>query len=241
MKDKKIKLFADGLKIDQFDIDFGVEVDGYTFNPSIFKNHGAKDYLNYSKEGVLNLYFTAGERDFSKSQIQFDKPSFIVFVRPPRPLISSEGIFLALKQESFQRTPLDGLKTMAYLKNIYEKKLADPCDDVLLYDNNQSVLETSQSNVFFVKGNELLTPKSNCLLAGIMRQFIIDHQADLSINVHQQPIHIDELSSFDEIFLTNSVQQIQLVRSVKHYPELRSNHFSRLLQQKVMERLQDGS
>ena len=49
MNDKKIKLFADGLKIDQFDIDFGVEVDGYT-NPSIFKNHGAKDYLNYSKE-----------------------------------------------------------------------------------------------------------------------------------------------------------------------------------------------
>ena len=52
MNDKKIKLFADGLKIDQFDIDFGVEVDGYTFNPSIFKNHGAKDYLNYSKELV---------------------------------------------------------------------------------------------------------------------------------------------------------------------------------------------
>ena len=37
MNDKKIKLFADGLKIDQFDIDFGVEVDGYTFNPSIFR------------------------------------------------------------------------------------------------------------------------------------------------------------------------------------------------------------
>ena len=52
MNNKKIKLFADGLKIDQFDLDFGIEIDGYTFNPSIFKNHGAKDYLHYSKKLV---------------------------------------------------------------------------------------------------------------------------------------------------------------------------------------------
>ena len=47
MKKNKIKLFADGLKIDQFDLDFGIEIDGYTFNPSIFKNHGAKVFLNF--------------------------------------------------------------------------------------------------------------------------------------------------------------------------------------------------
>lgn len=52
MNNKKIKLFADGLKIDQFDLDFGIEIDGYTFNPSIFKKHGANDYLQYSKELV---------------------------------------------------------------------------------------------------------------------------------------------------------------------------------------------
>ena len=46
---KKIKLFADGLKLDEIDQDFGIEIDGYTFNPSIFKNHGVKDYLNYCK------------------------------------------------------------------------------------------------------------------------------------------------------------------------------------------------
>ena len=46
---KKIKLFADGLKLDEIDQDFGIEIDGYTFNPSIFKNHGVKDYLNHCK------------------------------------------------------------------------------------------------------------------------------------------------------------------------------------------------
>jgi len=39
MNKKKIELYADGLNIDEFDQDFGVEIDGYTFNPSIFKKN----------------------------------------------------------------------------------------------------------------------------------------------------------------------------------------------------------
>ena len=47
---KKIKLFADGLKINELDDDFGIDIDGYTFNPSIFKKHGVKDYIEHSKK-----------------------------------------------------------------------------------------------------------------------------------------------------------------------------------------------
>ena len=50
---KKIKLFADGLKIEEFENDFGIDIDGYTFNPSIFKNQGVKDYLDYSKKLII--------------------------------------------------------------------------------------------------------------------------------------------------------------------------------------------
>ena len=39
------------------------------------------------------------------------------------------------------------------MKNILEKKLAEPCDDVLLYNIDQHISETTQSNVFFIKGN----------------------------------------------------------------------------------------
>ena len=51
---KKIKLFADGLKFDEIKENFGINVDGYTFNPSIFKNHGVKDYISHSKK-ILSL------------------------------------------------------------------------------------------------------------------------------------------------------------------------------------------
>ena len=47
---KKIDLYADGLNLENFDDQFGIEIDGYTFNPSLFKKNGAKDYLEYSKK-----------------------------------------------------------------------------------------------------------------------------------------------------------------------------------------------
>ena len=43
----KIKLFLDGPSIDQIrDLQ---NVDGYTFNPSLFKKLGAKDYIKFSE------------------------------------------------------------------------------------------------------------------------------------------------------------------------------------------------
>ena len=50
MNNKKIKLYLDGPSIEQINEKYEVQVDGYTFNPSLFKKNGAKDYLEYSKK-----------------------------------------------------------------------------------------------------------------------------------------------------------------------------------------------
>jgi len=46
----KITVFADGPKIDEIGINLPVEIDGYTFNPSLFRKNNAEDYLAYSNE-----------------------------------------------------------------------------------------------------------------------------------------------------------------------------------------------
>ena len=46
----KIKLFADGPTLDQLKTSDNSLINGFTFNPSLFKKNGAKDYLHYSKE-----------------------------------------------------------------------------------------------------------------------------------------------------------------------------------------------
>ena len=35
MSNKKIDLYADGLTLGEFNKDYGITIDGYTFNPSI--------------------------------------------------------------------------------------------------------------------------------------------------------------------------------------------------------------
>lgn len=88
---KKIKLFADGLNINEFDDDFGIEIDGYTFNPSLFKKNGAKDYLDYSKKIIEKCnskpvsleVFADDEQQMIDQAIILDSLGTNVFVKIP--------------------------------------------------------------------------------------------------------------------------------------------------------------
>ena len=53
MNNKKIKLYLDGPSTEQIKEDHKIQIDGYTFNPSLFKKNGAKDYLEYSKKNTF--------------------------------------------------------------------------------------------------------------------------------------------------------------------------------------------
>ena len=70
---KKIKLFIDGPKLDEIPKKFEIEVDGYTFNPSLFKKNGAKNYLDYCNEIIK----TCGDKPVSLEVIADDENNII--------------------------------------------------------------------------------------------------------------------------------------------------------------------
>ena len=47
---KKIKIYADGPELDQINKKIIFDIDGYTFNPSLFRKLGAKNYMNFCKK-----------------------------------------------------------------------------------------------------------------------------------------------------------------------------------------------
>ena len=47
---KKIQLYIDGPNLDEINKTYSLDIDGFTFNPSLFKKNGAKNYLDYSKK-----------------------------------------------------------------------------------------------------------------------------------------------------------------------------------------------
>ncbi len=72
----------------------------------------------------------------------------------------------------------------------------------LLEDPDGNICEGTGSNIFFVKDNELYTPKPVNMLRGISRQYLIDLAKKNKIQVHEVEIKKENLSEFSEAFFT---------------------------------------
>jgi len=105
-------------------------------------------------------------------------------------------------------------------------------DDVLLLNDEGNIVEATSSNVFVVKGNDILTPSlSYGCVDGIMRKQVIKLAAHLHLNVDADAnIKPYDLTNMDEVFLTNAVSGL---RYVSGYSKRR--YFKRVSQKLVWE------
>ena len=193
---------------------------------------------NQVKESILNFYLTPGNRDEDPSSVQMNSPFFLMVNRVWPNYKSDYSIKLELRQESFKKTPLDRFKTLSWMKNILEKRLSPDSDDVLLYDEDGNLLEASRANVYFVKEKTIYTPKSSVVLPGVIRQFLIDNQNSLGVEIKESPIGIQHLSDFDEIFLSNALRGVFLVKDFTRFPGLVSGDVSKRVQAQFLNLLQ---
>ncbi|NBA93561.1 aminotransferase class IV [Pseudomonas sp. R5(2019)] len=91
----------------------------------------------------------------------------------------------------------------------------DAFDDVLFLSTTDTVCESSGSNVFFVKGNQLITPTTEMALAGITRRVIIDELSHtLDLQIVQRDISSSELGHFDGAFLCGTAMEITEVSRI---------------------------
>jgi branched-chain amino acid aminotransferase len=98
--------------------------------------------------------------------------------------------------------------------------------EVLLVDHQGKITEGSRSNVFFVKGNELLTAPPEKILMGITRQKAIRLAKNLSIKVNEREIDLAEMSNYDAAFITGTspkILPIKKVDSIKNFEQVTFN------------------
>ena len=91
------------------------------------------------------------------------------------------------------------------------------CNDALMLDSKGYIAETTSSNIFFVKDNELHTPIADSFLNGITRLTIIELAKANGINVVERRIFENELQDFTEVFVTGtSVEVTGVIQIAKH-------------------------
>lgn len=184
---------------------------------------------NQNPSFVIKIIITRGE-----SERGYAMPAL---AQPNRVLISSdfpiypesnfiEGVKLHLCSLRLSHQPmLAGIKHLNRLENVIaraEWQDSTMVDGVLL-DAKDAVIECTASNIFARFGTELLTPDlSNCGVAGVTRQRILELAGNLSLQASVSHISLSRLMQADEIIICNSLFGTWQVRefNYQYWPQL---------------------
>lgn len=85
--------------------------------------------------------------------------------------------------------------------------------EVLLVNHEGKITEGSRSNIFFVKGNSIVTAPDSMVLGGITRDKVIAICKRSGYPVELRCATVDELKTFDAIFITGTSPCVLPVKS----------------------------
>ena len=86
--------------------------------------------------------------------------------------------------------------------------------DALMLDWQGRVAECTGANVFFIKDGQVHTPMADCFLDGITRRTVIDLCKKRGFEVVERRIMPEELSSFNECFITGTAAEVTPVAEI---------------------------
>lgn len=102
-----------------------------------------------------------------------------------------------------------------YIKAAQEAKKKGG-DDALMLTVGSKVSETTISNIFWIKGNQVFTPSVNCdLLPGVTRSILIKLiDQDSELRLIEGAFGLEDVYSAEAVFCTNSVMEMKSVSGV---------------------------
>lgn len=182
---------------------------------------------NQLSDGYFRLTISAGEAELGLPQSDYTDPTVVLMAKPLPPIKSiiewSKGkIAVCLKTR--RNTPEADIryKSLHYMNNVLAKRelrlnYADyfaNAEGLMLNEAGQ-LTEGIVSNVFFRKGNTVYTPHiSTGILPGITRAFVMALCEQENIEAIEGYYGFENLLSADEIWLTNSIQEIVPVTTI---------------------------
>ncbi len=122
----------------------------------------------------------------------------------------------------FARKSMDAfsnLKTANYLAYVLADKYASEkaVNECLVLNTENKICDASKANIFLVKKNEVFTPAlhQGCV-SGVMRRLVIEELKKAGYTLYQKEVDEKMLFESDEVFLTNSINDIRWVGSFRN-------------------------
>nr|WP_281347616.1 aminodeoxychorismate lyase [Marinicella rhabdoformis] len=157
----------------------------------------------------LTLFRQAKGRGYAAQH----KDSDWILQSSPLPHENKKPFHLGLAQLQLAEQPcLAGIKHLNRLEQVFLARELQQSrfDEMLVCAQSGELIESVSQNVVLLKDDELYTPKTTrCGVSGVGLAWLKSHVTVKSVN-----IQVSELSSFDGLFLINSVRGISSVESV---------------------------
>jgi branched-subunit amino acid aminotransferase/4-amino-4-deoxychorismate lyase len=168
---------------------------------------------------IMKLIELNGDKDYRIKISIFMEDNVSIIIRLSDLNLSKSP--RSLKMSYFQPDlTLSKFKTNNYLTKFLNLQLVkkDKFDDVLFIDEKNRLLETAIANIFFVSGNEIITPSLNFpILPGTARKEVIQKIALSNYSITESEISVRHLIDLDYCFLTNSVHGIVAIKSIDFF------------------------
>ena len=172
---------------------------------------------NNLQTGNLKIVFHYGsgewEKNFKAYQIPYSYPTEENYI---------EGVTTGIYK--FTR-PNPEIKTWIgeFKEKVIQIKEENSWFETILQNENGTITEGSQSNVFVIKGNKIYTAPSGLVLEGITRKKIMIISEEEGFEVKEKEFDSDFLHSSDAVFLTGTSPKVVPVRQIGD-KEFKVNH-----------------
>ncbi|WP_312117765.1 aminodeoxychorismate lyase [Brevibacillus reuszeri] len=174
---------------------------------------------NELRDAYVRLSVTAGAEGVGLVADGYERPALFVFAKPvaalqdpPRPKKLQTLSLARQTAEGHQR-----FKSHNYLNNALARQELGAKPDVegLFLTHDGYLAEGIVSNLFWIKDGSLFTPALDTgILDGVTRQHVLMLAAQLSMPIVEGRFGREVLLLADEIFVTNSVQEIVPVQEI---------------------------
>ncbi|MCK5814696.1 MAG: aminotransferase class IV [Flavobacteriaceae bacterium] len=198
------------------------------------------EILNLIQQNNLNdarVRLTVFRKDGGKYAPKTNKIEFVIEADLLQ-TISRESYEVELFKDFYSCSGLfSTIKTTSRTLNVIASVFAEENEyaNCIFLNEKKQVVEAINGNIFIVNGNKITTPTlENGCIKGIIRQKIIDLiKKHPSFEIEEREISPFELNKADEVFITNSIVDIQAVTKYrkKTYKKEVSSEIANLLKE----------
>lgn len=181
--------------------------------------------INGYDNAYIRLNVSAGNGEVGLQVAPYEEPNVMIYAKP---LPFAQDVIFEKKAQLLKtrRNTPEGhyrLKSHHFLNNIYAKREIGDVPDIegIFLTANGELAEGVVSNIFWLKEGTLFTPSVQTgILNGVTRQFVMKLGVSLDLKVEEGFYYPEDLESAEEIFITNSIQEIVGIKewNGRHFP-----------------------